>query len=563
MKQGFRQSMAWLHTWAGVLLGWLLFAVFLTGTIAYFRHEVTLWMQPELHRSHRVENTAEIALERLSRLGPEATEWSVSLPDDRGDIVNLSWSDGTRRRGRRGGEVENTPRNGRVTLDAATGDALHPRETAGGNFLYRFHFELYGLPRDKARLIVGIATAFMFVAIISGIITHKKIFTDFFTFRPRKGQRSWLDLHNLTAVLALPFHLMITYSGLLLFIATLLPLTTDDLRRRSPPPQERVEAVDTQTRGERRPGAEARGRQAQAAAAKPAIDPAVLQPITRILETARTHWREDAASFSISLLADGSPVIDVSPQSGNSLSRGGGGSGGYERLRFDGRTGASLDAPEQPAPSTARAVFNVFGTLHRARFADLAMRWLFFVAGSAGTIMMGTGLLLWVAKRRAKLVKTGATTFPIELVDRLNIAAITGLTIATGAYFWANRLVPTATPDRADWEIGVFFTTWAVCAIHPFLRSAARAWKEQLMLTAGVLLLLPVVNALTVDTHLGWALWHGRWRLASVDIVALLIGIGFACALWFQMRRKPVVSRGRKPAVKPAAATAVAGAKEV
>lgn len=34
---GFRQANAWLHTWAGLLLGWLLYAVFLTGTLSFFR----------------------------------------------------------------------------------------------------------------------------------------------------------------------------------------------------------------------------------------------------------------------------------------------------------------------------------------------------------------------------------------------------------------------------------------------------------------------------------------------------------------------------------------------
>ena len=32
MRQGFRQSMAWLHTWAGLVTGWVMFAVFVTGT---------------------------------------------------------------------------------------------------------------------------------------------------------------------------------------------------------------------------------------------------------------------------------------------------------------------------------------------------------------------------------------------------------------------------------------------------------------------------------------------------------------------------------------------------
>ncbi|HAB08009.1 MAG TPA: hypothetical protein DCE38_06005, partial [Alcanivorax sp.] len=36
--------MAWLHTWSGLLLGWLLLAMFVTGTSAYFREEISLWM---------------------------------------------------------------------------------------------------------------------------------------------------------------------------------------------------------------------------------------------------------------------------------------------------------------------------------------------------------------------------------------------------------------------------------------------------------------------------------------------------------------------------------------
>ena len=66
MKNGFRQSMAWLHTWTGLLLGWLLFAIFLTGTIAYFRSEVTYWMRPELHGSVQGADPAGLALARLA-----------------------------------------------------------------------------------------------------------------------------------------------------------------------------------------------------------------------------------------------------------------------------------------------------------------------------------------------------------------------------------------------------------------------------------------------------------------------------------------------------------------
>ena len=37
--EGPRQSMSWLHTWASLILGWLLYAIFLTGTLSFFQNE--------------------------------------------------------------------------------------------------------------------------------------------------------------------------------------------------------------------------------------------------------------------------------------------------------------------------------------------------------------------------------------------------------------------------------------------------------------------------------------------------------------------------------------------
>ncbi|HBW98859.1 MAG TPA: PepSY domain-containing protein, partial [Pseudoalteromonas sp.] len=81
------------------------------------------------------------------------------------------------------------------------------------------------------RWVVCFASFFMLLAIISGVVIHKRIFKDMFTFRRNKGTRSWLDAHNLSSVLALPFHLMITYTGIITLIFMLFPypaLTTYD-----------------------------------------------------------------------------------------------------------------------------------------------------------------------------------------------------------------------------------------------------------------------------------------------------------------------------------------------
>lgn len=58
MQKNIRQSMAWLHSWTGLLLGWLLFAIFLMGSMSYYRHEITMWMQPELAQYNVAQETA-------------------------------------------------------------------------------------------------------------------------------------------------------------------------------------------------------------------------------------------------------------------------------------------------------------------------------------------------------------------------------------------------------------------------------------------------------------------------------------------------------------------------
>jgi uncharacterized iron-regulated membrane protein len=77
---------------------------------------------------------------------------------------------------------------------------------------------------------VGFAALIMLVALVSGVVMHRKIFRELFTFRPKKHtQRSALDLHNLTGVVALPFHFIFAFSGLVIFGGIYFPVTETQL----------------------------------------------------------------------------------------------------------------------------------------------------------------------------------------------------------------------------------------------------------------------------------------------------------------------------------------------
>ncbi|MGH8083211.1 MAG: PepSY-associated TM helix domain-containing protein, partial [Lysobacter sp.] len=210
MKNTFSQAMAWLHTWAGLVIGWLLFVIFVGGTIACFDKELTHWMQPALHGHERSADSVNLTdavghLHKISKAHPHA--YYITLPGERSKSLE-------------GGVYYDAGTPDLVSLDPVTGQKIP--ETAGGEFFFTLHFNLHS--ETWGMYIVGVAGMFMLIAILTGIVIHKRIFKDFFTFRPKNGgQRAWLDGHNLTGVLGLPFHLMIAYTGVAIFVANYMP----------------------------------------------------------------------------------------------------------------------------------------------------------------------------------------------------------------------------------------------------------------------------------------------------------------------------------------------------
>jgi uncharacterized iron-regulated membrane protein len=517
MNETFRQSMAWLHTWAGLLVGWVLFFIFLTGTAGYFDTEIDRWMQPERPLAATQITTAKaiaIGLRRLQDQAPDANRWFIAPPTGRDNPdLRIYWQERPNADGRRGAEK-------REVLDVVTGEPVTYRDTGGGQLLYKMHYELHYVPSTIAHWIVGIATMFMLVAIVTGLIIHGRIFRDFFTFRPRRGQRSWLDAHNLLGVLALPFHLMITYSGLIffayLYMAPIIAATYPEEGRRgflaeASSGAERVEAANV-------------------AAPLASIEP--------LLAEAERRWGKDQTrDIDIRYPGDANARIILRRDQNALLRRG-------ELLIFDGASGAVLDAVEA-APSTPRVVREALLGLHEGLFAGPLLRWLYFFSGLVSTAAIGAGLVLWTVKRRARLANgRSAPSLGLAVVERLNIGTIVGLPVAIAAYFWANRLMPAGFEGRAAWEAHAMFVAWAILLLHPVFRSEHRAWIEQLWLAAAAFAFLPVLNALTTDRHLGVTLPHGDWALAAFDLTMLASGLAFACVAWVVTCKAPIQAIG-------------------
>ncbi|WP_374663603.1 PepSY-associated TM helix domain-containing protein [Acinetobacter sp.] len=545
--EGPRQSMSWLHTWTSLILGWLLYAIFVTGTLSFFQHEITLWMKPELHQSvphsSQMQQT-QVALNYLQRHHPEAASWTIQLPNARQNTTQINV--------REQGEDPNARRGGRrITLDSASGEVLEPRDTRGGSFLYRFHFELYGLPRIWARWIVGIATMLMLVAIISGVITHKKILKDFFTFRSGKGQRSWLDAHNATAVFALPFHLMISFSGLLLLMFVLMPWGVERIYENrgaflqeqrkaliAAPERQQPRAAEQQAQNERA-AARSANRTEHAANASPRGEkrgqppshPAPLADLAPMLSDAQQQWKDNPiGSIKITAPNTSHAKIELQALHGESIAY----RNIYQSMQFNGVSGQNMTdkSAQLKPPSVPMGIYNVVTTLHEARGVDIALRWLLFFSGIIGTLMVATGLILWCVKRAPQQQKQGFKSLGYRTVEVTNIAAIIGLPIACAAYFYANRLIPAQLENRLEWEIRSFFILWLITLMYAMCRTHRQAWLELLAFASVSFALLPVINVLTGGQPLWRAMAHGQWMIASFDIALWVLALLFACAFY-------------------------------
>jgi len=492
MKTGFRQSMAWAHGWAGLVTGWLLFAIFLTGTLSFYRHDITAWMRPEWRPAPAIDRAtaADRAEARMQVIGTDANRWLIDLPDGRDRAAHLAvWRD-----------AGHAPRFQREEFDPAADAPVVARRTYGGDFLYYFHFDLQ-MPSVWGRLLVGLAAVIMLALIVSGVIVHIRIFKDFFTFRPQKGgQRAWLDAHNALGVLALPYHLMITYTGLVTLMFLYLPW-----------------GVDLAYRGDRA-AFHAEAALAQPAP-RPAGRPAPLVPLGPLIIRAEARWGVPAGRIDVYRPNDAAAIVRIHAADSSGLAH------RRHQIAFDGTTGAIVAIEDGRPAGILRAA--MYG-LHLGRFAGPGLRLLYFIGGIAGTAMIATGLVLWLVKRRPRRQR---------VVEGLNVGAMAGLVIAIAAFFWANRLLPAGLADRADIEAAVFFASWALAAVHGACRPHLRAWVEQLGLAAVLYAALPLVNAATSGRHLGYSLVQGDWPMAGFDLAALATGLILA-ALARQLGRR-------------------------
>ncbi|WP_077528804.1 PepSY-associated TM helix domain-containing protein [Vreelandella utahensis] len=496
MVASWRESMRWQHTWVGVVLGALLFAIFWMGTLSVFDKEIDRWMMPATRLAPPESVALQSAVASARQVAPDSPRWRFMLPTSRAPQVRLYHPDAD-------GRLQS------VDLDPRTGRPLPEQGTlAGSGFIFPFHFSLHLKAGQLGYWLVGLAGMAMLTLLVSGLVVHRKPIRDLFTFRPHKRLgRANLDLHNLTGVVGLPFHFIMTLSGLIIFVNIYFPdaaaLAYDDTA--DPQGTFLEEGLGRFNR-------------------PPAGEPGSLASLDIMLSRARAEWSGEGPAFiRVWHPGDAASYVEMRRSNQNMVRI------NRDQIYFDGGTGEVLYRFEaKPLMKTQRFIAG----LHFIQFEHWPLRWLYFGGGLSGCVMIVTGFIFWLQARRKRHGRQGA----VRVVEGLTVGSVTGLILATVAFFIANRLLPLearwAGYERAALEVWVFFLVWLGAFVHGWLQGS-NAWRGQCWAIAGLAVGAVALNAVTTGDHLLKTLAEGYWPVAGMDLVLLA---GAALAAWCARR---------------------------
>jgi uncharacterized iron-regulated membrane protein len=196
------------HSILGIAFAAVIYLLCLTGSLSVFERDFDRWEQPA---APIVTSVSPVAVDRavttvLPHIDPDAALY-VTMPSP--DMPRLTLT------GDRKGEDHSwiADAQGRIAAD---------QTAPWTDFLTTLHTELH-LPGTWGRFIVGLAGVALLSSLISGTLAHPRIVRDAFHLRLGGSRRlQEADLHNRIGVWALPFHVVVSLTGALLGLSTII-----------------------------------------------------------------------------------------------------------------------------------------------------------------------------------------------------------------------------------------------------------------------------------------------------------------------------------------------------
>lgn len=220
-----------LHTWTGIITGVILFIIAFSGAVAVFANpELKIWANPEIRSPVKSdpESYQAIIEEYAKQVEPRyLEELHFQLPETRtADHFRLTFEGHVEKPD--GGEdhkgivyefaINATQARSKTDMDEYFAQSRYDI----ASFIGGFHADLH-LGRPLGLILTGLLGLTLTVSIITGLLVHRKILSQLFTFRPGRSLSLGLnDGHKSMGVWGVMFHTTIAFTGAFLGLATVI-----------------------------------------------------------------------------------------------------------------------------------------------------------------------------------------------------------------------------------------------------------------------------------------------------------------------------------------------------
>lgn len=210
IPSGFVRSVLAGHSALGLAFAALIYLVCFSGSVAVFAREFQRWEQADAPPTSAASPAAiqAVMVEAVRRAGPGVEHVYITPPTS--DLPHL-------------GVV--TEAHGGVHqafVADATGRLTTTVEPVWTEFMTRLHINLH-LPQTWGMFVVGLTGVALLSSLISGVLAHPRVFKDAFHLRWGGSKRlQEADIHNRLGVWALPFHVVVSLTGALLGLTTII-----------------------------------------------------------------------------------------------------------------------------------------------------------------------------------------------------------------------------------------------------------------------------------------------------------------------------------------------------
>lgn len=495
-----------VHGWSAVVLGFLLYAVVLTGTVAVLAKEIGYWSVGNIYTHSALTQPVNAIVQKLSKSVGRAYREDVSIGTSVAGNLRVFFHKEVRKadgkvRGR-GVIFEVDPKTGE-TLSRREGFGLYLAITDQPSVLKRFivdtHVQLY-VPRPWGLLLTGILGLAMMAAGVSGFLIHRHLIRDAFTLRERKTSAlTARDRHSVAGTWGLPFAFLLAFSGCFFSFAGSIGIPALAMVAFGGNVSQ-AERIVNGTQFER-PGKR--------------IETGDLDAM---LADARQRSGAVPAGVSVQYFGRKNAKVTIShfPKFGELRGK---------LYLYKGLTGEFVK--EKPGvgqvPSGGANLLAIIGPLHFGNFAGLLSKAIWVALGFSSCYVIITGLTLWLKRR---LHQTAWGWFE----RYLHVMAI-GLPlslVASAVAFFLYKGTPSvvgATP------LGFVIAAVALCVLALFV-SAEKLEKTLWVALSASLVFLPVLRIATGGP--GWmtALDNGAGIVVAVDLMLICASAGCGWQVW-------------------------------